>query len=86
MVGAFGFSEILSVMEANRAQLVSTAVDRVIPWIKDIVRYWKTILRSGIVGTFIGAIPGVGEDIAAWASYDLAKRSSKNPEASGKAP
>ncbi|MCI0528424.1 MAG: tripartite tricarboxylate transporter permease, partial [Nitrospira sp.] len=84
MVGAFGFSEILSVMEARQAQLVTTTTDQVIPRMKDITRYWKTILRSGIVGTFIGAVPGVGEDIAAWASYDLAKRGSKEPEEFGK--
>ena len=46
--------------------------------------YWKTIIRSGIVGTIIGAIPGVGEDIAAWVSYDMAKRSSKEKEKFGK--
>jgi putative tricarboxylic transport membrane protein len=45
------------------------------------LKYWKTIIRSGIVGTFIGVIPGVGEDIAAWVSYDLAKRSTKKEEA-----
>jgi putative tricarboxylic transport membrane protein len=42
------------------------------------------ILRSGAIGTGIGAIPGVGEDVAAWLSYDTAKRSSKNPEKFGK--
>ena len=42
------------------------------------------IFRSGIIGTAIGAIPGVGEDVAAWLSYDTAKRSSKHPEEFGK--
>lgn len=42
------------------------------------------IVRSGIIGTAIGAIPGVGEDVAAWLSYDTAKRSSKHPEEFGK--
>jgi len=44
----------------------------------------RLILTSGIIGTFIGAIPGVGEDIAAWLSYDTAKKTSKNPEEFGK--
>lgn len=42
------------------------------------------VTRSGIIGTAIGAIPGVGEDVAAWLSYDTAKRSSKTPEEFGK--
>jgi putative tricarboxylic transport membrane protein len=32
----------------------------------------------------VGAIPGVGEDVAAWLSYDTARRASKNPEQFGK--
>ncbi len=42
------------------------------------------ICRSGLLGTAIGAIPGVGEDVAAWLSYDTARRSSKEPEKFGK--
>jgi putative tricarboxylic transport membrane protein len=41
-------------------------------------------LRSGVIGTFVGAVPGVGEDIGAWVSYDAARRSSKHPEEYGK--
>ena len=50
----------------------------------DIVTHWKTILRSGCIGTAIGVIPGVGEDIAAWSSYAAAKRASNEPEKFGK--
>jgi len=35
---------------------------------------------SGIIGVFIGIIPGVGEIIASYVAYDFAKRSSKHPE------
>ncbi|TFH03656.1 MAG: transporter, partial [Spirochaetales bacterium] len=84
MVGAFGFAEIITVMRQPAYELVNTKIERVVPRIRDITKYMKTIIRSGIVGTFIGAVPGVGEDIAAWVSYDLAKRSSKHPEEFGK--
>ena len=84
MVGAFGFSEIISMMKHTRVEVIQTKISRVIPKLKTIWGYRKTIARSGIVGTFIGAIPGVGEDIAAWVSYDLAMRSSKKPEEFGK--
>lgn len=43
-------------------------------------KHLRLILQSGVIGTFIGAIPGVGEDVAAWLSYDTAKKTSKTPE------
>ena len=81
MVGVFGFAEIISVMRHTKFDVIKTQIQHVFPSIKEIAKYWKTIIRSGIVGTFIGVIPGVGEDIAAWVSYDLAKRSAKGEEA-----
>jgi TctA family transporter len=56
----------------------------VIPKLKDVTQYWRTILRSGVIGTFIGILPGVGEDVAAWSSYAAAKRVSKEKEKFGK--
>ena len=41
------------------------------------------MLRSSIIGTIIGAIPGTGGDIASWVGYNEAKRWSKHPEKFG---
>ena len=38
---------------------------------------------SSVIGTLIGALPGVGPDIASWVSYDTAKRSSKEKDLYG---
>ncbi|MDX9827630.1 MAG: tripartite tricarboxylate transporter permease, partial [Spirochaetia bacterium] len=80
MVGAFGFAEIISVMRHTKVEVINTKIDRILPKLKEITKYWKTIIRSGIIGTIIGAVPGVGEDIAAWVSYDMAKRRAKPEE------
>lgn len=80
MVGTFGFAEILSVMRYSKVEVAKSEIGRILPKMREVAKYWKTIIRSGIVGTFIGAIPGVGEDIAAWVSYDLAKRGAKPEE------
>ena len=37
-------------------------------------------MRSGIIGTAVGIIPGVGEDIGAWISYAAARRASKEKD------
>lgn len=84
MIGVFGFSEVLMVMKQPAIKIVSRKIERVIPRLEDIIKYWKTIIRSGFIGTIIGAIPGVGEDIAAWVSYDFAKKASREKEKYGK--
>jgi len=84
LVGAFGFSEVLSVMKQRAADVVRVATDRVIPRLADITRYWRTIFRSGVIGTSMGIIPGVGEDLGAWASYAAARRASKESDQFGK--
>ncbi|SEG55451.1 tripartite tricarboxylate transporter permease [Marinobacterium lutimaris] len=83
MVGAFGFAEILTVMRNRKDSQVITSKDRVIPRFIDIWRYRRTIFRSGIIGTLVGIIPGVGEDIGSWASYAAARRASKEKEKFG---
>ena len=84
LVGAFGFAELLMVMREKRPPVKLSPVDSVVPRLADVVRYWRTIVRSGCIGTFIGIIPGVGEDSAAWTSYAAAKRASKEKERFGK--
>ncbi len=84
LVGVFGVSEVLNAMRGPAVRAVSAKVDSVIPRIRDVTQYWRTILRSGALGTFIGAMPGLGEDIAAWTSYAAAKRASKEKELYGK--
>jgi putative tricarboxylic transport membrane protein len=76
MVGAFGFAEVLTVMWRRRPDIadLKRGVDRVLPRLGDLWRYRWTIGRSGVIGTIVGIIPGVGEDIGAWASYAVARR------------
>jgi len=47
------------------------------------IRYKWNVLRSGLLGTFIGILPGAGADIAAWLAYAVSKRGSKEPEKYG---
>ena len=79
MVGAFGFAEVLTVMWRNKPEMAKREAtqDRILPRIADLIRYRLTILRSGVIGTMVGIIPGVGEDIGAWASYAAARRKSR---------
>jgi putative tricarboxylic transport membrane protein len=84
LVGAFGFAEIIGVMKARGYETVRDASDRVLPRLADLWRYKRTIGRSGLIGTFMGLLPGVGEDMGAWMSYAAAKRASRERELYGK--
>jgi len=46
-------------------------------------KYWVNFLRGSAIGVAIGALPGAGADIAAWISYAVSKRFSKEPEKFG---
>jgi putative tricarboxylic transport membrane protein len=83
LVGAFGFAELLVVMKERRGTVKINPFDTVIPRLADIAKYWRTIVRSGVIGTFIGVVPGVGEDTAAWTSYAAAKRASREKDEFG---
>lgn len=84
LVGAYGVSEILTVLRRSERVVVQTRLDRVLPRFREVLRHRWHILRSGLIGTFIGIIPGVGEDIASWVSYDVARRTSRQLEKFGK--
>lgn len=84
LVGAFGFAELLTAIRERQAPVKISAFDTVIPRLRDVFQYWRTILRSGLIGTAVGIVPGVGEDVAAWSSYAAAKRASKEKEMYGK--
>jgi putative tricarboxylic transport membrane protein len=84
LVGTFGVAEILTVMRNRAAVMASSFVDHVIPKWKDLWHYRRTVVRSGVIGTAVGIIPGVGEDIGAWISYAAARRASKEKELFGK--
>ena len=84
LVGAFGLAEILLVLSEPAKKRVLNTVDSVLPRIADVLRYWKTILRSGAIGVSIGILPGVGEDMASWTSYAVAKRFSPERDQFGR--
>jgi putative tricarboxylic transport membrane protein len=48
------------------------------------LRYWRTMIRSGVIGTFVGLIPGPGSILASFMSYEAAKRFSRRPQEFGR--
>jgi TctA family transporter len=86
MIGMFGMAEIMRnvTQEESKIGKIVVQTGNIFKGVgKYVVRYWGQILRSGLIGTAIGILPGAGADIAAWVSYGFAKRFSKEPEKYG---
>lgn len=84
LIGAFGIPQIMSTIRDNFKVGETKEFRKIIPDFKTIARNVPAIFRSSLIGVGIGAVPGIGEDIAGWVSYGAAKRASKHPEEFGK--
>ena len=86
LIGVFAFAQVLNTIETKyneKPHEERVKIERILPMASDLKRIWPTILRSSVLGTFIGAVPGTGGDIASWVGYNMAKRFSKHPEEFG---
>jgi len=84
LVGAFGFAEVLTTLADPIAKKIVKMDDSVLPRFREVAQYWRTVLRSGVIGVLTGLIPGVGEDSGAWMSYAAAKATSRERDQFGK--
>ena len=84
LVGAFGFAEVLTTLADPIERQMVEMRDSVLPRFREVAQYWRTVLRSGVIGVLTGLMPGVGEDAGAWMSYAAAKAVSKEKEQFGK--
>ncbi len=85
-LGLFGIGQTLllverSILKTEDMNLSRSTLD--FSKLLVVLRYWKTMFRSGVIGTFVGLLPGTGSILASFMSYDVAKRFSKNPEEFG---
>jgi TctA family transporter len=86
MIGMFAISELLRGVTSMQtpAEVITQQVGNVFKGVGGVLRrYWVNFLRGSGIGVVIGALPGAGADIAAWISYAVSKRFSKEPEKFG---
>ncbi|GHS96842.1 transporter [Synergistales bacterium] len=84
LIGIFGISEVIGVLQETVPYKIEGKIGRIIP---PLGMFFKKLLpatiRSGIIGVIIGIIPGAGEDVGAWMAYDMGKRRSKDGDKFG---
>ncbi|MEN8154487.1 MAG: tripartite tricarboxylate transporter permease [Acidobacteriota bacterium] len=88
LIGLFALGEIFYSIEnfsiLKKEHKARKKYSAKLPPFKKFWSFKKVILKSSILGTIIGSIPGAGGTIATFIAYNSAKNSSKNPEDFGK--
>lgn len=91
LVGLFAFSRLLNDVRDPKSALQrlggeeATAVK--IDYVhsaKVVLQRWGNVLRSSLLGVFVGVLPAAGSTISNILAYDQAKKTSKEPETFGK--
>ncbi len=89
VIGLFAISEVFEQVEKGiykgkrKGYQEQMKVKIGLPSWKEILSLKWTFLRSGLIGTFLGILPGVGATTAAFFGYSEAVRWSKHPEKFG---
>ena len=87
LVGLFALSEMinLTVKGGTVAEAApSRAITGVLPGILSVYRNWPILLRGSAIGTFIGALPGVGGTVASFLAYTATVQTAKDRDTFGK--
>ena len=91
MIGLFSLPETLTLISSyfknDSVSMININEFRKIrvgfPSLDHIKKHMLIYIKSSIIGTYIGMLPGAGGSIASFMAYNEAKRSSKHPELFG---
>ncbi len=79
LIGLFGFSEVLDQVARGTLNALAAEAGKIRYSFREMARFLPLSLRSSLIGTFIGALPGAGGPVASIIAYDHARKSVKNP-------
>ncbi len=89
-LGLFGLGEMFILYGKNRAVAENVQVNfsrqpgaRVMDGVRDVFDHFWLTVRSALIGTFLGLVPGIGGLAANFISYGQAVKTSKHPEKFG---
>jgi putative tricarboxylic transport membrane protein len=85
LIGLFAVNQVINeVLQLDaKVEKVSVENQRVLPALSDWTRHSVNMIRSALIGTWIGILPGIGANIGSVAAYSTAKSCSKKPEEFG---
>ena len=88
LIGVFALPQILNMVSERKTNLVIAKYTRspgvALATVKEIVLRPVNVIRSSVIGTVVGILPGAGGPVASLVAYNEAQRWSKNPRNFGK--
>lgn len=88
LIGLFSVSQAFNLCIPRDGGVLSGEAQRMqgrsLPYWADLKRCLRTLCRSSVIGSVVGILPGAGTSIAAFISYNEARRHSSHPETFGK--
>jgi putative tricarboxylic transport membrane protein len=87
LIGLFAVAEMIHLMVKGGTVAKSASAVKITKMTSGLVetfRHMGTVIRGSLIGTTVGAIPGVGGTVVAFLSYSVTAQASKNPESFGK--
>ena len=84
IIGMFAFTQIFEDVDKRKTKTYKAAkIGKIVPSWSELKRVRTVILKSSLIGSFLGSIPGIGGETGCFVSLGEAKRSSKHPEKFG---
>ena len=85
LIGVFAIGQVISDVVNIEERVLAVKMDRkgIFLSAADWLRHSLNLVRSSLIGTWIGILPGVGANIGSIVAYTGAKTFSKNPEVFG---
>jgi putative tricarboxylic transport membrane protein len=80
IIGLFGLAEILKALSTPSTIMEIKPIGRIIPTFSLLRKNVGCIVRSGLMGILIGALPAAGPNIASFLAYITAKQHAKGEE------
>ena len=87
LIGLFAGAEMIKLWikgGAIAADATDVKITRIGDGLLETFRHMPTVIRGSLIGTVVGAVPGVGGVVASFLSYSMTVQVSKDPESFGK--
>lgn len=84
IIGLFAISEILGNAGSNMTTVFNERIEGLWPKPRELIYALPTMIRSTVIGFFMGLLPGCSPAVTSFIAYDTEKRLSKNPENFGR--
>jgi putative tricarboxylic transport membrane protein len=83
-LGIFGIAEVVSLVGSRSSVATGSGIGS--GWgagVRDVLHYWKHVLRGALVGMWAGVLPGLGATAGTWMAYGQARATARKESKKG---